>query len=50
MADNPEEYVIALSDLITNQFHVLGYKTERNQIGEIYFMKYFQIVKVIMVK
>lgn len=40
MADKPEDYVIALSDLITQQFHVIGYQTERNQIGEIYFMKY----------
>jgi hypothetical protein len=40
MANKPEDYVIAISDLITNQFHVLGYKTERNQAGEIYFMKY----------
>ena len=40
MANKPEEYVIALSDLITNQFHVLGYTTAKNQIGEIYFMKY----------
>jgi hypothetical protein len=40
MANKPEDYVIALSDLITNQFHVLGYTTAKNQIGEIYFMKY----------
>lgn len=40
MAQKPGEYVIALSDLITNQFHVLGYVTKRNQLGEIYFMKY----------
>jgi hypothetical protein len=40
MANKPEDYVIALSDLITNQFHVIGYRTERNQVGEIYFMKY----------
>jgi hypothetical protein len=40
MANKPEDYVIALSDLITNQFHVLGYVTAKNQIGEIYFMKY----------
>lgn len=40
IANNPGEYVIALSDLITNQFHVLGYVTKRSQIGEIYFMRY----------
>jgi hypothetical protein len=40
IANKPEDYVIALSDLITNQFHVLGYRTERNKAGEIYFMKY----------
>lgn len=40
IANKPEDYVIALSDLITNQFHVLGYRTDRNKAGEIYFMKY----------
>ena len=40
MAKKPEDYVIVLSDLIQNQFNVLGYQTDRNQIGEIYFMKY----------
>jgi hypothetical protein len=36
---NPEEYVIALSDLIEKQFSVLGYITKTNQVGEIYFVK-----------
>ena len=40
IANNPGLYVTALSDLITSQFHVLGYTTKRNQIGEIYFAKY----------
>jgi len=40
IANNPGDYVVALSDLITSQFHVLGYTTKRNQIGEIYFVKY----------
>ena len=40
IANNPGDYVVALSDLITSQFHVLGYTTKRNQIGEIYFAKY----------
>ena len=40
IANKPEDYVIALSDLITSQFHVLGYRTEKNKAGEIYFMKY----------
>ena len=40
IADNPGDYVIALSDMITAQFHVLGYTTKKNKIGEIYFEKY----------
>ena len=40
IANNPGDYVIALSDMITAQFHIIGYTTKRNQIGEIYFMKY----------
>jgi hypothetical protein len=43
IARNPGDYVIALSDLITNKFHVLGYVTKRTQIGEIYFAKYDQL-------
>jgi len=37
IANKPEDYVIALSELIEQQFHVIGYTTQRNQIGEIYF-------------
>ena len=40
IADKPGDYVIALTDLITQQFHVLGYVTKRNKAGEIYFAKY----------
>jgi hypothetical protein len=40
MATEPEKYVIALSDLITAKFEVLGYITKQNQIGEIYFSTY----------
>lgn len=40
ISKNPDAYVVALSDLITTQFHVLGYRTKRNKIGEIYFAKY----------
>jgi hypothetical protein len=40
IAENPGDYVIAVSDLITTQFHVLGYTTKRNKIGEIYFEKW----------
>ena len=43
IADNPGEYVIAISDLITQQFHVLGYTTRRNKIGEIYFEKWSEL-------
>ena len=40
MATEPEKYVIALSDLITAKFEVLGYITKQNQVGEIYFSSY----------
>lgn len=40
MADNPEDYVIAISDLITKHFRVLGYRSKSNKIGEIYFRKW----------
>jgi hypothetical protein len=49
MAMDPGKYVIALSDLITNKFYVLGYVTKRNQIGEIYFAKYTDLNPVISV-
>ena len=40
IAENPGEYVIAISDLITAQFNVLGYTTQKNKFGEIYFKKW----------
>ena len=43
IANNPEKYVIAVSDLITTQFAVLGYKTRSGQMGEIYFRKFNEL-------
>jgi hypothetical protein len=40
ITEKPGDYVIAISDLITSEFHVLGYTTKRNKIGEIYFQKW----------
>uniref|UniRef100_A0A6C0ANC6 Uncharacterized protein n=1 Tax=viral metagenome TaxID=1070528 RepID=A0A6C0ANC6_9ZZZZ len=40
IANNPEKYVIALSDMITTQFNVLGYTTRTGRIGEIYFKRF----------
>jgi hypothetical protein len=40
IANDPSKYVIAISDMITDQFHVLGYKTKSGRIGEIYFQKW----------
>lgn len=40
IANDPSKYVIAISDMITTQFHVLGYKTKSGKIGEIYFQKW----------
>lgn len=39
IANKPEEYVIALSELIEKQFDVIGYTTERSKVGEIYFKR-----------
>ncbi|NBO72019.1 hypothetical protein EBV26_16300 [bacterium] len=40
IAEHPDKYVIAISDMITTQFHVLGYKTKDKRMGEIYFRKW----------
>jgi len=40
IAEHPDKYVIAISDMITTQFHVLGYKTRDKRMGEIYFRKW----------
>ena len=40
IANNPSNYVIALSDLITTQFHVLGYTRKDGKLGEIYFKEW----------
>lgn len=40
ITEKPGDYVIAISDLITSEFHVLGYTTKKNKIGEIYFQKW----------
>ena len=45
IANKPEDYVIALSDLIEKQFSVIGYITQRNQVGEIYFVKADTLMK-----
>jgi len=36
---SPEKYVVALSELIQNQFAIIGYTTDRTVQGEIYFRK-----------
>jgi len=40
IAIHPENYVIALSTFIENNFNAIGYKTRMGKHGEIYFMKY----------
>ena len=37
---NPDKYVVALSEMIQNQFAIIGYTTDRTVQGEIYFRKY----------
>ncbi len=43
IANDPSKYVIAISDMITDHFHVLGYKTKAGRIGEIYFRKWDEL-------
>ena len=40
IANEPEKYVTALSELIHKQFSVIGYSTTRTVSGEIYFQRY----------
>jgi len=40
IANDPSKYVIAISDLITTQFHVLGYTRKDGKLGEIYFKEW----------
>ena len=39
IAKNPGDYVEALTELIQDQFTVLGYTTKDGRAGEIYFEK-----------
>ena len=43
IAENPDKYVIALSELIEKQFNVLGYTTTRTVQGEMYFQSYAKL-------
>lgn len=43
IAENPDKYVIALSELIEKQFNVLGYTTTRTVGGEMYFQSYAKL-------
>jgi hypothetical protein len=43
IAEKPEKYVIALSELIEKQFNVLGYTTTRTVGGEMYFQSYAKL-------
>jgi hypothetical protein len=43
IAENPEKYVIALSELIERQFNILGYTTTRTVGGEMYFQSYARL-------
>jgi hypothetical protein len=40
IANEPDKYVTALSELIHKQFSVIGYSTTRTTSGEIYFQQY----------
>ena len=40
IAENPDKYVTALSELIDKQFSIIGYRTTRTVQGEIYFKSY----------
>jgi hypothetical protein len=43
IAENPDKYVIALSELIHKQFNVVGYTTTRTIEGEMYFQNYAKL-------
>ena len=43
IAEKPEKYVIALSEMIEKQFNVLGYTTTRTVGGEMYFQSYAKL-------
>lgn len=43
IAENPDKYVIALSELIDKQFNVLGYTTTRTLQGEMYFQSFAKL-------
>jgi hypothetical protein len=43
IAENPGEYVIAISDLISAEFNTIGYTTGNNKYGEIYFRKWSEL-------
>ena len=40
IAKNPGDYVAALTEMIDNQFKILGYTTKDGRPGEIYFQRY----------
>ena len=45
IASKPEDYVIELSHLIDNHFHIIGYTSETTTSGEMYFTKKADLLK-----
>ena len=45
IATKPEDYVIELSHLIDNHFHIIGYTSETTTSGEMYFTKKADLLK-----
>lgn len=45
IASKPEEYIIELSHLIDNHFHIIGYTSETTTAGEIYFTRTADLLK-----
>jgi len=43
IAKNPSDYVAALTEMIQDQFTVLGYRTKDGRAGEIYFKRYLDL-------
>lgn len=45
IASKPEEYIVELSHLIDNHFHIIGYTSETTTTGEIYFTRTKDLLK-----
>jgi hypothetical protein len=45
IANKPEDYIVELSHLIQNHFHIIGYTSETTTAGEMYFTRKADLLK-----